>query len=183
MTNAEVGVKPARKKRGPASKWTRKSVIAEIQRVAAQNDGAAAGKKVSRGCVDAAQRLFGSWSEACAAAGVVSAGEYRRGLRRQKQEESQPVGLQINNAAQDCDDDEKKRWYNLAKAVVLQAVRDFRSGGSYRADAMRFMRSELFNLYTDIDGRWLLDRLLAEEARKRERKRGIAKGVSGARKY
>jgi hypothetical protein len=63
----------------------------------------------------------------------------------------------------------------LGNAVVMQAVRDWRSAtrtlkrnpGNYEAkrlkeDCEQFFLSQYFNIYTDLDGRALLDKLRKE---------------------
>ena len=69
--------------------------------------------------------------------------------------------------------DTETAYENLANAIVLQAVKDYRAakrtGNSGRiASIRRFFRSDWFGTLTDIDGEWLI-RKLDEEAKRGDR--------------
>ena len=63
-----------------------------------------------------------------------------------------------------------KAYEELADAVVIQAVEDIRKGNKYAEDARRFMKSDWFSLFSNIDGRTILKRLDKEIANKRKKK-------------
>lgn len=63
-----------------------------------------------------------------------------------------------------------KAYEELADAVVKQAVEDIRKNNKYAKDARRFMKSDWFGLFTNIDGRTILKRLDAEIANKGKKK-------------
>lgn len=57
----------------------------------------------------------------------------------------------------------KERCYSaLWKAVILQAVQDYRKHPEMRAEVTRFLRSEYFNAMTGVDGECIVSRLRAE---------------------
>lgn len=60
--------------------------------------------------------------------------------------------------------DTETAYENLANAIVVQAVKDYRAakrtGNSGRiASIRRFFRSDWFNVLTDIDGEYLIRKL------------------------
>lgn len=68
---------------------------------------------------------------------------------------------------------------NLANAIVLQAVEDYRNalnGKSYNRlppeavirEIERFFRSDFYRLLTKIDGEWLISKLKQEHREKRK---------------
>ena len=57
----------------------------------------------------------------------------------------------------------KDRGYiALWKAVILQAVQDYRKRPEMRAEVTRFFRSEYFKAMTGIDGEGIVSRLRSE---------------------
>ena len=57
----------------------------------------------------------------------------------------------------------KDRGYiALWKAVILQAVQDYRKRPEMRAEITRFFRSEYFENLTNVDGECIVSRLKAE---------------------
>ena len=50
----------------------------------------------------------------------------------------------------------------LWKAVILQAVQDYRKHPEMRAEVTRFFRSEYFKAMTAVDGECIVSRLRAE---------------------
>ena len=50
----------------------------------------------------------------------------------------------------------------LWKAVILQAVQDYRKRPEMRAEVTRFLRSEYFKAMTSVDGECLVSRLRSE---------------------
>ena len=50
----------------------------------------------------------------------------------------------------------------LWKAVILQAVQDYRKHPEMRAEITRFFRSEYFERLTDVDGECIVSRLKSE---------------------
>ena len=50
----------------------------------------------------------------------------------------------------------------LWKAVILQAVQDYRMRPEMRAEVTRFFRSEYFNAMTGVDGECIVSRLKSE---------------------
>ena len=57
----------------------------------------------------------------------------------------------------------KDRGYiALWKAVILQAVQDYRKHPEMRAEVTQFLRSKYFNAMTDVDGECIVSRLRAE---------------------
>ena len=65
--------------------------------------------------------------------------------------------------------DTETAYENLANAIVLQAVKDYRNAkmcgnGSLIGSLRKFFRSDWFKALTDIDGEWLI-RQLDKEAK------------------
>lgn len=57
----------------------------------------------------------------------------------------------------------KERCYGaLWKAVILQAVQDYRKYPEMRAEVTRFFRSEYFESLTNVDGECIVSRLKSE---------------------
>ena len=57
----------------------------------------------------------------------------------------------------------KERGYSaLWKAVILQAVQDYRKRPEMRAEVTRFFRSEYFKAMTSVDGECIVSRLKSE---------------------
>ena len=57
----------------------------------------------------------------------------------------------------------KDRGYiALWKAVILQAVQDYRKRPEMRAEVTRFFRSEYFKAMTSVDGECIVSRLRSE---------------------
>ena len=57
----------------------------------------------------------------------------------------------------------KERCYSaLWKAVILQAVQDYRKRPEMRAEVTRFFRSEYFKAMTAVDGECIVSRLKSE---------------------
>ncbi len=58
----------------------------------------------------------------------------------------------------------KENYENLARAIIVQAVRDYRNSCSYqtRCSIERFFRSEWFMVLTNLDGETLIKRLRKE---------------------
>lgn len=54
------------------------------------------------------------------------------------------------------------RFEALWKAVILQAVADYRKNPKMRSEVTRFFRSEYFRSMTSIDGECIVSRLRAE---------------------
>ena len=50
----------------------------------------------------------------------------------------------------------------LWKAVILQAVQDYRKNPEMRAEVTRFFRSEYFKAMTSVDGEYIVSRLKSE---------------------
>ena len=50
----------------------------------------------------------------------------------------------------------------LWKAVILQAVQDYRKRPEMRAEVTRFFQSEYFNAMTGVDGECIVSRLRSE---------------------
>ena len=50
----------------------------------------------------------------------------------------------------------------LWKAVILQAVQDYRKRPEMRAEVTRFFRSEYFKAMTSVDGECIVSRLRSE---------------------
>ena len=50
----------------------------------------------------------------------------------------------------------------LWKAVILQAVQDYRKRPEMRAEVTRFFRSEYFKAMTSVDGECIVSRLKSE---------------------
>ena len=50
----------------------------------------------------------------------------------------------------------------LWKAVILQAVQDYRKRPEMRAEVTRFLRSEYFRSMTNVDGECIVSRLRSE---------------------
>ena len=50
----------------------------------------------------------------------------------------------------------------LWKAVILQAVQDYRKRPEMRAEVTRFFRSECFKAMTSVDGECIVSRLKSE---------------------
>ena len=50
----------------------------------------------------------------------------------------------------------------LWKAVILQAVQDYRKRPEMRAEVTRFFRSKYFQRLTDVDGECIVSRLQSE---------------------
>ena len=50
----------------------------------------------------------------------------------------------------------------LWKAVILQAVQDYRKHPEMRAEITRFLRSEYFESLTNVDGECIVSRLRSE---------------------
>ena len=50
----------------------------------------------------------------------------------------------------------------LWKAVILQAVQDYRKYPEMRAEITRFLRSEYFKSLTNVDGECIVSRLKSE---------------------
>lgn len=57
-------------------------------------------------------------------------------------------------------------YENLANAIVLSAVKDYRRSSSERTmeEIERFFRSNWFRVLTNIDGEWLIKQLRKEKA-------------------
>lgn len=56
-----------------------------------------------------------------------------------------------------------ERGYNaLWKAVILQAVADYRKYPKMRSEVARFFRSNYFKMITEVDGECIVSRLKAE---------------------
>ena len=57
-------------------------------------------------------------------------------------------------------------YENLANAIVLQAVRDYRRNDNRdnRISIERFFRSDWFKVLTKVDGDWLIQTLRKEQA-------------------
>lgn len=69
--------------------------------------------------------------------------------------------------------DTETAYENLANAIVLQAVKDYRAAKKRKNSAnigiiRKFFRSDWFRTLTDIDGEWLI-RKLDEEAKRGDR--------------
>lgn len=63
----------------------------------------------------------------------------------------------------------KERCYSaLWKAVILQAVADYRKNPKMRSEVTRFFRSEYFRSMTSIDGECIVSRL-REEIKSKDR--------------
>ena len=60
-------------------------------------------------------------------------------------------------------------YENLANAVVLQAVKDYRASDTPNAEKEieKFFRSDWFHILTKIDGEWLIRKLRKEKAHER----------------
>ena len=58
--------------------------------------------------------------------------------------------------SKDCD------YSALWKAVILQAVQDYRKRPEMRAEVTRFLRSEYFRSMTNVDGECIVSRLRSE---------------------
>ena len=56
----------------------------------------------------------------------------------------------------------ERRFEALWKAVILQAVADYRKNPKMRSEVTRFFRSEYFRSMTSIDGECIVSRLRAE---------------------
>ena len=58
----------------------------------------------------------------------------------------------------------KENYENLARAIIVQAVRDYRNSCSYqtRCSIERFFRSEWFMVLTTLNGEMLIKRLQEE---------------------
>ena len=58
----------------------------------------------------------------------------------------------------------QENYENLANAIILQAVDDFRKSGCYqtRNSIKRFFRSAWFKVLTNVDGEMLIKRLEQE---------------------
>ena len=58
----------------------------------------------------------------------------------------------------------KENYEKLARAIIVQAVRDYRNSCSYqtRCSIERFFRSEWFMVLTNLDGEMLIKRLRKE---------------------
>ena len=58
----------------------------------------------------------------------------------------------------------KENYEKLARAIIVQAVRDYRNSCSYqtRCSIERFFRSEWFMVLTNLDGETLIKRLRKE---------------------
>ena len=56
-------------------------------------------------------------------------------------------------------------WQNLANAIVLQAVADYRltNGPRDLEDLERFFRSDWFSMLTDLDPEYLISKLRGEK--------------------
>jgi hypothetical protein len=56
-------------------------------------------------------------------------------------------------------------YENLANAIILKAVKDYRQTKSERTEAEleRFFRSDWFHILTRIDGEWLINKLRKEK--------------------
>ena len=50
----------------------------------------------------------------------------------------------------------------LWKAVILQAIQDYRKRPEMRAEVTRFLRSEYFRSMTNVDGECIVSRLKSE---------------------
>ena len=56
-----------------------------------------------------------------------------------------------------------EHYHDLANAIVLQAVKDFRYGSKKeKVEAERFFHSNWFSVLTNIDAETLIDRLKEE---------------------
>ena len=57
-----------------------------------------------------------------------------------------------------------EEYVNLANAIILKAVSDFRKSKSYkrRAEIKMFFRSEWFKVLTELDGEMIIKRLERE---------------------
>jgi hypothetical protein len=53
-------------------------------------------------------------------------------------------------------------YSTLWKAVILQAVQDYRKNPEMRAEVTRFFRSEYFRSMTSVDGECIVSRLQSE---------------------
>ena len=58
----------------------------------------------------------------------------------------------------------QENYEKLARAIIVQAVRDYRNSCSYqmRCSIERFFRSEWFMVLTNLDGEMLIKRLRKE---------------------
>ena len=56
----------------------------------------------------------------------------------------------------------ERRFEALWKAVILQAVQDYRKRPDMRAEVTRFFRSEYFKAMTAVDGECIVSRLRSE---------------------
>lgn len=56
----------------------------------------------------------------------------------------------------------ERRFEALWKAVILQAVQDYRKNPAIRAEVTRFFRSEYFKAMTAVDGECIVSRLRSE---------------------
>ena len=56
----------------------------------------------------------------------------------------------------------ERRFEALWKAVILQAVQDYRKRPEMRAEVTRFFRSEYFKAMTAVDGECIVSRLRSE---------------------
>lgn len=60
-----------------------------------------------------------------------------------------------------------RAYENLANAIIIQAVKDIRSGNCYARRAKMFLRSEWCRDLSKVDGRMIIKRLEDEKLRKR----------------
>lgn len=56
----------------------------------------------------------------------------------------------------------EKGYSALWKAVILQAIQDYRKNPKMRAEVTRFFHSEYFNAMTGVDGECIVSRLRSE---------------------
>lgn len=60
-----------------------------------------------------------------------------------------------------------RAYENLANAIIIQAVKDIRSGNCYARRAKMFLQSEWCRDLSKVDGRMIIKRLEDEKLRKR----------------
>lgn len=54
----------------------------------------------------------------------------------------------------------------LASAIVLQACKDYRTGKISYSKFKHFLRSQWYRMLTNVDGEYLLERLVKDDDRK-----------------